>query len=794
VTIRRRLTLSYLAILTLLGLNMVIYFWSDQRRKSTFEELRRAVARQILISSIHQQLNDYQKQVTLLSQIMADSASGGASPEEIVLFNTRLNGIGDQIKSMRVQSDEDGKPKMDEFDKSFRELASSWRIFYENFGRDQSRAITEVVMHAEPLSQKVIQKLLPELQQYEKDRVEMASDHFYDAARVTDLITVVIFVISGFLAGLLAVLVSRHFTRGLGALKAGADAIGAGKLDYAIPPLGTDEIGGVARTFNDMATRLLSARGAITRANAELEQRHHELQVLMEAAEAANQAKSQFLANMSHELRTPMNAIIGYSEMLTEEAEDLGQEDFIPDLRKINAAGKHLLALINDILDLSKIEAGKMDLYLETFDLQTTVRDVVTTMQPLIDVNENKLVVDVPADAGAMHADLTKVRQGLFNLLSNASKFTDHGEIRLTVRRETVEGTDWIHFQVTDSGIGMSPEQTQKVFQAFTQADPSTTRKYGGTGLGLTITKKFCEMMGGSINFSSELGKGTTFIIRLPALVADDKKQQQAAEPARQRAAAKAATNGAAGSVLVIDDDPVVQELMRSFLGKEGYRVTVAGGGEEGLVCARQLRPDVITLDVAMPKMDGWSVLSTLKADPDLNDIPVIMLTMVDNKGMGYALGAAEYMTKPINRERLVSVLRKYSRLRDSRPVLIVEDDPDTRSILKGTLEKDGWKVETAENGRVALAIVGHGLPGVVLLDLMMPEMDGFTFVSEFHQLAEARSVPIIVLTAKDLTEDDRRRLNGYVEQVVQKGFNTDSLLKQVRDLVAQSIRRTTAN
>jgi signal transduction histidine kinase/DNA-binding response OmpR family regulator len=790
-TIRRRLTLSYFAILLLLGVNMAIYFWSDLRRKSTFEELRRAVSRQILISSIHQQLNDYQKQVTLLSQIMADSVSGGASAEEISLFNTRLNAIGEQIKRIHSQSDEEGKAKVDAFDKSFRELAASWRIFYESLGRNQSRAITEVVMHAEPLSQTVLQQLLPQLQQYEKDRVDVASEHFYDAARVTDRITVIIFMISGVLAGLLAVLVSRHFTRGLGALKAGADAIGAGKLEYSIPPLGKDEMGDVAQTFNDMAARLLSARSALTRANAELEQRHHELKVLMEAAETANQAKSQFLANMSHELRTPMNAIIGYSEMLTEEAQDLGQEEFIPDLKKINAAGKHLLALINDILDLSKIEAGKMDLYLETFDIPGTVRDVATTMQPLIDKNGNRLVIDMPANAGSMRADLTKVRQGLFNLLSNASKFTQQGEILLTVRRESEPTGDWIEFRVKDSGIGMSFEQTQKVFQAFTQADASTTRKYGGTGLGLTITKKFCEMMGGSITFTSELGKGTTFIIRLPAQVVDDRKSQPRPEAPRERPAVKPPASADAGSVLVIDDDPVVQELMKTFLGKEGYRVTVAGGGEEGLQRARELRPDVITLDVAMPKMDGWSVLAALKADTHLCDIPVIMLTMVDNKSMGYALGAAEYMTKPINRERLVSVLRKYGRLRDSRPVLIVEDDADTRQILRSTLEKDGWKVETAENGRVAMEVAGRGLPGLVLLDLMMPEMDGFTFVTEFQRLADARGVPIIVLTAKDLTEDDRRRLNGFVEQIVQKGINTESLLKQVRELVAQSIRRT---
>jgi CheY-like chemotaxis protein len=245
---------------------------------------------------------------------------------------------------------------------------------------------------------------------------------------------------------------------------------------------------------------------------------------------------------------------------------------------------------------------------------------------------------------------------------------------------------------------------------------------------------------------------------------------------------------GAAGSVLVIDDDPVIQDLMGSFLHKEGYRVTMAAGGEEGLRRARELRPDVITLDVAMPTMDGWSVLSALKSDPQLADIPVIMLTMVDNKTMGYALGAAEYMTKPINRERLITVIRKYSRLRDRHSVLIVEDDPDTRDIIKSTLEKDGWKVETAENGLVALERVARTLPGLVLLDLMMPEMDGLTFLEEFRRLPDARAVPVIVLTAKDLTGEDRHRLSGYVERVVGKGSRTDSLLKEVRELVAQSM------
>jgi signal transduction histidine kinase len=522
-TIRRRLTLSHFAILVLLACNLGIYYWSDIKRKSTFEELRRAISRQILISSIQQRLNDYQKQVTLLSQILTDPTSSGASPEEIAQFNDRLKTIDDQIGQMSSLSDGAGKDKIDTFQSAFADLSASWRIFYENFGRNQSRAITEVVVRAEPLSQKVMQELLPQLQQDEKDRVDAASAHFYNATRVTDRITILIFVISGLLAGPLTIVVSRHFTRGLGALKAGADAIGAGRLKYRIANLANDEFGDLARTFNDMTERLDSARIELTSANTELEQRQHELQMLMEAAQSANRAKSQFLANMSHELRTPMNAIIGYSEMLIEEAGDVGQEVLIPDLQKISLAGKHLLTLINDVLDLSKIEAGKMDLHPETFDIRAMINDVSLTMQRLVEKNSNRLVVDVPRQIGAMYADLTKVRQILFNLLSNASKFTHSGTVHLIVRGKSDAGREWIEFHVRDSGIGMTPEQVTKVFDAFTQADASTTRKYGGTGLGLTITRKFCEMMGGKISVESMPGKGTTFTVSVPAGASGDR-------------------------------------------------------------------------------------------------------------------------------------------------------------------------------------------------------------------------------------------------------------------------------
>jgi signal transduction histidine kinase/CheY-like chemotaxis protein len=495
--------------------------------------------------------------------------------------------------------------------------------------------------------------------------------------------------------------------------------------------------------------------------------------------EVASQHKSQFLANMSHELRTPLNAIIGYSEMLQEEAEDLGQEGFLPDLNNIHVAGKHLLSLINDILDLSKIEAGKMDLFLESFDIAKVVADVATTIQPLVAKNANALHVDCGDDLGAMRADLVKVRQALFNLLSNACKFTERGAITLTVSGETADRVSWIIFRVNDTGIGMTPEQMGKLFQAFSQADASTTRQFGGTGLGLAISRKFCQMMGGDITVESTFGKGSTFTIRLPVRAADAEAGAEA--PTEKRPVSATAVAETAPTVLVIDDDLTVHDLMRRFLSKEGLRMVAAADGKEGLRLAKELRPDAITLDVLMPGMDGWAVLAALKADPALANIPVIMITIADEKQVGYSLGVTDYLTKPVDWKRLTSILRQYQRADAACRVLLVEDDAHTRKMFRSRLEKQGWPVTEAENGRVALEHMAESLPDLILLDLMMPEMDGFQFLDHVRAREGWRSIPIIIVTAKDLTEDDRQRLNGYVEGILEKGaHNPEDLLREI--------------
>jgi CheY-like chemotaxis protein/anti-sigma regulatory factor (Ser/Thr protein kinase) len=387
-----------------------------------------------------------------------------------------------------------------------------------------------------------------------------------------------------------------------------------------------------------------------------------------------------------------------------------------------------------------------------------------------------------PDTIGIMRADLTKVRQALFNLLSNACKFTERGTITLAVSRERLDDRDGLRFDVSDTGIGMTPEQIAKLFEAFTQADAATTRKYGGTGLGLALSRRLCQMMGGDVTVESEHGRGSTFTIHLPAEVAES--------PAESAAPAAPVERGTTvtGTVLVIDDEASVRDLMQRFLAKEGFRVVLAAAGDEGLRLARELRPDAITLDVMMPGMDGWAVLTALKADPQLAEIPVVMLTIVDDKNLGYALGAAEYLTKPIERERLVAVLNQYRR---DRPVLVVDDDAGVRDLLRRMLEPEGYTVLEADNGRMALDRLRDTSVGIVVLDLMMPEMDGFEFVAEFRRHQAWREVPIVVVTAKDLSHDDRDRLNGYVQRILQKGaYSREQLLAEVRELVASSVAR----
>jgi PAS domain S-box-containing protein len=515
-----------------------------------------------------------------------------------------------------------------------------------------------------------------------------------------------------------------------------------------------------------------------------------ELRRAKEAAEEASRSKSQFLANMSHELRTPLNAIIGYSELMREEAEDLELASFIRDLGKIEAAGKHLLGLINGVLDIAKIEAGKLDVHAEAFDVAHMLEDVAATVAPVVEKNGNRFEIVAQPNLGTMHTDLTKVRQSLFNLLGNAGKFTKDGTVTLEAERMTEAGRDWVAFRVRDTGVGMTPEQAQKVFEAFTQADASTTRKFGGTGLGLAITREFSRMIGGDATVESELGHGSVFTLKVPALLPT--KEAPAEENVERGELARETMAPLAGQpqVLLIDDDPTVHDLVRRFLQKEGFHVVGAQTGQEGLELARKLRPSIIVLDVMMPTMDGWSVLTRLKGDAELSDIPVVMLTMVNNREMGFSLGVDDYMLKPIDRGDFVTTLRKYCTRDESPTVLVVEDDPATRELLRMSLEREKFTVAEAGNGVEALGQLATQRPALILLDLMMPEMDGFQFTREVRAHPQWRNIPILVMTAKDITEEERARLDGKVSRILQKGaYGREELLLEISQRVARVAR-----
>jgi signal transduction histidine kinase/CheY-like chemotaxis protein len=512
-----------------------------------------------------------------------------------------------------------------------------------------------------------------------------------------------------------------------------------------------------------------------------------ESQAKSEQLAEASKLKSQFLANMSHELRTPLNAIIGLTEMLHEDARDLKRAEELEPLERVLRAAHHLLELINDILDLSKIEAGRMDMHVETFAIAPLVDEVIATIGSAAAKNGNELIVHCPQDIGEMHADQTRIRQALLNLVSNANKFTEHGRVTVDVARVMSKGSEEIAMAVTDTGIGMSPEQVGRLFQEFVQADPSTTRRYGGTGLGLAISRRFCQMMGGEITVASQLGKGSTFTIRLPARI-------EAVQPApmmRRVRPERLSMKPVKGSlILVIDDDQTVCEVMARYLEREGFVVRTATGGREGLQLAHELHPAAITLDINMPDLDGWTVLAALKGDPQLADIPVVLVTIEDNRSRGYSLGATEYMTKPIDRERLISLLQNISSP-IARKVLLVDDDEIMRESVRRVLEQEKWEVAGASNGRFALELLGESCPDVIVLDLMMPEMDGFEFLVEMRQRPEWRDIPVLVLTAKDLSVEDQKQLNGYVERVMRKSASELSdLLRELGRLLPRSIER----
>jgi CheY-like chemotaxis protein len=425
-----------------------------------------------------------------------------------------------------------------------------------------------------------------------------------------------------------------------------------------------------------------------------------------------------------------------------------------------------------------------MELHLESFPLRPLIEDVAKTIEPMATKNADRLVVDCPPDLGTIHADQTRFRQALLNLASNAVKFTENGVVTIATQSQQLDVRDWIVVAVTDTGIGMTEEQMGRLFQEFSQADASTTRKYGGTGLGLAISRHFCRMMGGDITVESKAGEGSTFTIRLPRIVQSHEMRARAvrAEPVQP-----VAEETEAPLILVVDDDTTARELVGRHLERAGFAVVAARGGHEGLQLVRELRPAAVTLDIMMPDLDGWTVLAAIKGDPALATTPVILMSIVDQKNRGYALGAADYLVKPVDRSKLVETLMSICGSTIGR-ALLIDDDEVVRQSVRHALEPIGWQVTEAENGQAALDSLLAARPDVIILDLMMPKMDGFEFLAELRGRPGWQDIPVMVITAKDLTDEERTRLNGGVERIIAKS-DRDEMLRQLGHEVSKCLK-----
>jgi len=551
-------------------------------------------------------------------------------------------------------------------------------------------------------------------------------------------------------------------------------------VSNSVPQLGV----ALTNAMNFEETRNLSIE--IAKRNEELSSKNAEI-------EKAYKVKSDFLSSMSHELRTPLNSIIGFSSVLLGPSGDPVTDDQRMALEKVLKNGRHLLQLINDILDISKLESGRMTLSVETEDVTSVLSNCILIVEPLIQSKRLTLTQDVQANLPALSTDIVKVRQILVNLLSNASKFTEKGGISIKVTQG--EG-EMISFAVKDSGIGIAPKDFGRVFEEFQQVDTSSTRKYKGTGLGLPIARKLARMLGGDLTVESELDKGSTFTMTIPARLPQRllEAQQQATppkrpEPVQQKPVVVTSppsvpASGQQVQILSIDDDPDVIEILRKYLVPEGYSIAGALSGDEGLEMAVRMKPALITLDIMMPKKDGWQVLRELKQNPQTRDIPVLIHSIVDNKPLALSLGAVDVMTKPTDPKRLLSLVKKHYHSGDQF-ILLVDDNLDFTLACKDLLKRDGLEVKIATRGEEALKMIQESIPSLILLDLVMPGMDGFGVVRELQRKEAWKSIPIIVLTGKSLTPEDHKELDPYVADYLMKDtFTTAAISNAIRGIL----------
>ena len=522
----------------------------------------------------------------------------------------------------------------------------------------------------------------------------------------------------------------------------------------------------------------------LARANDDLESANRQIK-------EADRLKSQFLANMSHELRTPMNAIIGFTRIVLRRSGDILPERQKDNLDKVQQSAANLLSLINDILDLSKIEAGRLEIQPAPFDVQKMLTGCCASLSPLVKPDVD-LTCEVAPDVGQAHTDEARVRQIMTNLVNNALKFTDTGQVRVRATKEPARRSgdpDLLVLSVEDTGIGMPSEALSHIFEEFRQVDGATTRRYGGTGLGLSITQRLADLLGGDVDVESQEGKGSTFTVRLPLVYQPSNDAPQISadtgdRPIRTpepRETPQSGTDADAPLILAIDNDPDVAALLRQELGEAGYRVVGVSSTLEGFVKARDLQPFAIALNILMPDKDSWAAISLLKADPSTRDIPIIIISVSDNKALAARLGVADYLVKPVDRGSLLAAMGRL-RSKDLRVIHIIDDDPNDCSLLQQLLEGEGYRVHIATGGRDGLDALQSECPDALLLDLMMPEMDGFAVLERMYENTAWRDIPVIVVTAKDLTPEERTYLQQRTRGILSKtGLDHTTLVQALQ-------------